>query len=145
MSDPQPTRPTAFATAQNAFANGWIDLADLDRRLAAIAEAPDEDTAQEVVADLSEVGRRVQLHQGSTPSMPLPAPARHHTGAGEVSRKASGVPFFMVATATVISLVVWSIIAITNGPQDFWPIWMLIPLTATGAIWIGGRFIFPRD
>lgn len=122
-----PTRGSAFDTAQRAFANGWIDLEDLDQRLALIAHAPDEETTQQAVTDLKSMDKRVTRQPEAAPRQRLP----ERTPAGKRARKggrtAADVVFGTLLLAFVSNLLVWGIIAVTEGSQYFWPVWMMIP------------------
>lgn len=144
QSQPPPSDRTAFKLAQQAFANGWIDIADLDRRLELIANAPDEDTANQVVADLDSVHNRVARR---TEPAPEPAPEKPAAEDGDNAgwRLAGDVVFGAVLLAFVINLLVWGIIALTEGPQYFWPVWMLIPLTVVGGGWAMLRWRLRKD
>lgn len=142
----QPSTPdrTAFKLAQQAFANGWIDLADLDRRLELIANAPDEETAHQAVADLDSVPNRVARRAEPAPD-PAPKRPAATNRANDGWRLAGDVVFGAVLLAFVINLLVWGIIALTKGPQYFWPMWMLIPLTVVGGGWAMLRWSLRKD
>lgn len=139
QSQPSRSDHTAFKIAQQAFANGWIDIADLDRRLELIANAPDEDTARQAVTDLDSVHHRVARR-----SEPLPKSTASKR-ANDGWRLAGNVVFGAVLLAVVINLLVWGIIAVTAGPQYFWPVWMLIPLTIVGGGWAMLRWSLRGD
>lgn len=128
-----PRHEVAFSTAQRAFANGWIDLDELDRRLAAIAEAPDALAADAVVSDLANVEKRIARRQGTVPTVPVSAQPR--SPARKVGRVAVDVVFGLVVFATAVNLIVWATVALANGGFYFWPVWMLIPLGVVGGIW----------
>lgn len=149
MSTPEPAeqhRPNsharAFATAQRAFANGWIDIDDLDRRLAIIADAPDEETAERAVADLDTVDRRLARQESR--EVESVAEPREANPAKRSGRIAANVVFGVLLFAFAINLIVWGTVSLATEPQYFWPVWMLIPVGIVGAGWVGARIAF-RD
>lgn len=115
----------AFQQAQRAFANGWIDMEDLDRRLAAIARAGTDAEAQAAVADLMDVEKRVVAKQAATPA---PAPKKK---TNLVVRGSDAVFATMIAVMAV-NILIWGVIALADEPPYFWPVWLLIPLGITG-------------
>lgn len=129
---PEPPSGRAFDTAQRAFANGWIDLDDLDRRLSLIADAPDAAAADQAVADLTTVENRVARRPADQPQTPAPSGSARARKAGRI---AVDLVFGLLLLAFVINLLVWGIIAVTDAPRYFWPVWMLIPLTVVGVGW----------
>lgn len=123
MTDPI-RHQQAFDQAQRAFANGWIDMPDLDRRLAVIANARTHEQAQAAVADLADVERRIVRTQP-------PSPARDQVPAKKMLRIAADSVFLLMAVAFAINLIIWGVVALNNGGQYFWPVWLLIPLGVT--------------
>lgn len=122
MTDPAPHQQ-AFQQAQRAFANGWIDMEDLDRRLAAIARAGTDAEARAVVADLSDVEKRVVAKQA-----PAPTPARKQN----LVVRGSDAVFATMVAVMAINILIWGVIALADEPTYFWPVWLLIPLGITG-------------
>lgn len=117
-------RQVAFDQAQRAFANGWIDMDDLDRRLALIAGAETDEQAQAAVSDLGIVEKRLLAHREfDTPAT--------ETGRSEVVRNADRV-FLVMAAVLALNVLIWGVIALAGTAPYFWPVWLLIPLGATG-------------
>lgn len=141
-----PVTGNAFNTAQLVFANGWIDIEDLDRVCHPIANAPDEATAEQVVADLASVDKRVARQADSSaqgnPKKPTSSSARRSRKAG---RLAADLVFGLLLLAFAINLLAWGIITVMEGPQYFWPVWMLLPLTIVGVGWGVTRWNFRED
>lgn len=100
-----PVTGNAFNTAQLVFANGWIDIEDLDRVCHPIANAPDEATAEQVVADLASVDKRVARQADSSaqgnPKKPTSSSARRSRKAG---RLAADLVFGLLLLAFAINL-----------------------------------------
>lgn len=120
MTDPV-RHQQAFEQAQRAFANGWIDMEDLDRRLAAIARAGTDVEAQAAVADLADVERRVIAKQA-----PAPVPKQN------LAVRASDAVFATMIAVLAINVLIWGVIALAAEPPYFWPVWLLIPVGITG-------------
>lgn len=79
------------------------------------------------MADLKSVDKRVARQPEAAPRQRLP----ERTPAGKLARKggrtAADVVFGTLLLAFVSNLLVWGIIVVTEGPQYFWPVWMMIP------------------
>ncbi len=139
MSGGELINPQEYATAlaNEAFNNGWINLDDLDRRLAAIANAQSPETALAVVRDLETPHQR-SLVQQSVES----AEARRRRRL----RFAMKIPLYFSLLALVLNVIIWVLVGIsTTDFPYFWPMWLLIPVVACGAIAYGGELYFKEE
>lgn len=118
---------------QRAFANGWIDVNELDRRLAVIAQADSPAVARSSVADL------VELHQRVEASL---APKQAADKKKKLAQVGMSVPFYVMSLATAVCVLIWGLVAITSAPTVFWPIWLTIPLVITYALHFAGDRLF---
>lgn len=131
--------PQEYATtlANEAFTNGWINLEDLDRRLAAIANAQSPGTALAVVSDLETPHQR-SLVQKSMES--ADARRRHRL------RFAMKIPLYLSLLALVLNVIIWALVGVsTMDFPYFWPMWLLIPVAVCGAIAYGGQLYFKEE
>lgn len=142
MSVPQPVPEsqsardlTAHAEAtkivQTAFANGWIDVNDLDRRLEGIANAGTPLAARAFIVDLEEPMSLIRAKEQQKEMA-----ASHN----KVMVHVWSTPFYVTASSFVICAMIWSIVAMSEGFHYFWPVWVLLPVVITYPL----RFVAQR-
>lgn len=126
---PAVTYADATAMAQTAFENGWIDVDDLDRRLAGIASASSPLAARAFIADLEEPLSRVRQAQ-----------QRQSLESQRNKKKivAMSIPFYATTAVLALCVVIWSLVALSAGLHYFWPMWLLIPMVLTYPIRYAG-------
>ena len=140
MSTPSPMEqpdgfpmPMGYAEAtrvvQNAFEGGRIDVNELDRRLAVIAQSSSEADAWESVRDL----RNESLNNTQQ------SKKRNSVNWVELGMS---IPWYVACVATLVCVVIWGLVAVMSSPTVFWPLWMSIPLIVTYAVHFAGKRFF---
>ncbi len=128
----------------DAFAEGRLDVHELDERVAAAYAAKTFADLRPLTADLptgtsaAPARHRPAEPQPAMPSGP-PAPVAGRRGGLEAMRGLFGI--------FVINVVIWGIVSLTNGHVIyFWPAWVAVPLVlATVSYVVGGGRSSPRD
>ena len=122
----------ATQVAQNAFEGGLIDIGELDRRLAVIAQSSSEADAWESVRDLpSESLNNTQQSK-----------KRNSVNWVELGMS---IPWYVACVATLVCVVIWGLVAVISSPTVFWPLWMSIPLIVTYAVHFAGKRFFGNN
>lgn len=131
--------PHDYATnlANEAFTNGWINLEELDRRLAAIAQAQSPATALAVVSDLEAPYERLLAQKN-----PENEEERRRRRLLFVTK----VPLYASLLALVLNVLIWVLVCVSESTLEyFWPMWLLIPVVICGGIAYGGELYFKKD
>jgi Domain of unknown function (DUF1707) len=110
----------------DAFAEGRLDVHELDERVAAAYAAKTFADLRPLTADLP-LGTPPAPRWPGEPSRP-PAPAQ----AADVAPRAAGRPpaaYRPFLGIFAINVVIWGVVSLANGHLTyFWPVWLLIPL-----------------
>jgi len=119
---------------QGAFVEGRLQLHEYDERVALAYQAVTYADLAALFADLPD----------DNPIAPPSAPARVDSAKTAKSAKSAKSPvqhpglirdlplalqilWTIWITVLLINLVVWTILEVSQGSQDFWPIWLLVP------------------
>ncbi|MDO4686908.1 MAG: hypothetical protein Q4A92_10210 [Corynebacterium sp.] len=126
----------ATKLAQTAFANGWIDVDDLDRRLEGIANARTPLAARAFVVDLEEPAALIR--------------EKEEERSKAASRKANmiqicSLPFYVAVSLFAVCTMVWGIVAMSEGLHYFWPVWVLLPVVITYALRFTAKRVYGDD
>ena len=116
---------------QNAFVEGRLQLHEYDERVALAYQAV-------TYADLSALFADLPADNPIAPPVPKPAPAAakpavRHPGLISDMPIALQILWTIWFSVMLINLVVWTILELSNGSEDFWPVWFLVP----GAVLLG--------
>ena len=122
----------ATEVAHRAFRAGWIDLAELDQRLADISRAHSGAAALQSVTDLRDVERRLNRGMDS----------QAVTNRNKWIRLGLRTPFHFVVLATVVNVMIWAILYVNDTELPFWPVWLTIPLVVTFALYFAAGRVF---
>ena len=125
-------REQVVAELNKAFAEGRLDVRELDERVAAAYAAKTMGELAPLTADLPS-GRAVAPRTGEPPARP-PADRQIEHGSGRAAI-AGALGLFLV------NVLIWAAVSIGSGSVVyFWPIWTAIPLVfaVIGAV-AGGR------
>jgi hypothetical protein len=124
-------REKVVARLNTAFAEGRLDVTELDERVAAAYGAKTLGELVPLTADLP-AEQPYRPGPGAAPARRERTPAR--TRRGDDHR---WVPVGAMVGVFLLNVLIWAAIAITSddGPY-FWPVWLLIPVfvTAMGAL-----------
>jgi hypothetical protein len=119
-------RAAVQAALQRAHDAGQLDLTEFDERVQAVMAARTRGDLARTTADLPELP-------------PAPRPPRKgqvfsDTGGGTAMR----VLFLIWASATVVNVVVWGILALSGVDAYPWFIWLAPPGAALAVLYAGG-------
>jgi hypothetical protein len=145
MSSPSPEpKPTSMragnedrekivAHLNSAFAEGRLDLAELDERVAAAYRAK---TMGELVPLTADLPAQYAASPVRRPAAPPARPAESHREVARWAPVGGGLAIFLV------NVLIWA--AVSIGQHDlvyFWPIWTAIPLVlaVVGVVASGGH------
>lgn len=140
MSDVEPMsvragnddRERVVARLNTAFAEGRLDVGELDERVVSAYAAKTLGDLVPLTADLPEAHRRgpsVPVPRAAAGDQPVPAHAQH---------PGRGAPIAGTLAIVGINLVVWAAVSIGNREWIyFWPIWTTIPLIIAVASVLG--------
>lgn len=136
-------RETVVARLNTAFAEGRLEVAELDERIAAAYAAKTLGELVPLTADLPAV-QAPAARPAPPASRPAPAPSRSVQRefsqlpvAGEPSM-INWTPLGGAVALLLVNLLVWVVVSISTGDLAyFWPIWTAIPLVLVGAGMIG--------
>lgn len=113
-------REQVVARLNTAFAEGRLDVGELDERVAAAYAAKTLGELVPLTADLP------------APHRAAPGtPARREAAAVPARAEASGrwVPVGAMVGVFLINVLIWGVIALAGSDAPyFWPVWLLIPL-----------------
>jgi hypothetical protein len=116
-------RERVVALLNGAFAEGRLDVRELDERVAAAYAAKTLGELVPLTADLPVSRSRSPVPQSA--SAPVPAAA----GDGEVSRTASRAAIGGALGLFLVNVLIWAAVSLGTGDWIyFWPIWTAIPL-----------------
>jgi uncharacterized protein DUF1707 len=143
--EPQPLEPNSMragnqdrekvvAHLNSAFAEGRLDVSELDERVAAAYQAKTLGELVPLTADLPAQYAASPVRRPAPQSPARPAPEGHETA--RWAPVAGGLAIFLV------NVVIWA--AVSAGTGDliyFWPIWTAIPLVLAliGMVASGGH------
>jgi Domain of unknown function (DUF1707) len=107
-----------------AFAEGRLEVAELDERVAAAYAAKTLGELKPLTADLPPAGTVQRAAPRATPVPQQPGQVdRHHDR--ENARRAVAGLFGLF----VLNVVIWGIISVSRGDLAyFWPVWILVPV-----------------
>ena len=120
---------------QNAFVEGRLQLHEYDERVALAYQAI-------TYADLSALFADLPDDNPIAPPAPKPAPAaakpavRHPGLIGDMPI-ALQILWTIWFSVMLINLVVWTILEVSQGSEDFWPIWLLVPTAVLAGVTVG--------
>jgi hypothetical protein len=119
---------------QGAFVEGRLQLHEYDERVALAYQAVTYADLAALFADLPDDNPIAAPSSASTVAADRPAKSPvQHPGLIRDLPLALQILWTIWICVMLINLVVWTILAVTQGPQDFWPIWLLVP----GAVLLG--------
>jgi DUF1707 SHOCT-like domain len=127
-------REKVVAHLNAAFAEGRLDVAELDERIAAAYKAK---TMGELVPLTADLPAQYVASPVRRPAAPPPAP--RSDGPSEAVRWA---PVTGMLGIFLLNVLIWGIVSVTSGEFIyFWPAWLGIPLVLAliGSISSGGR------
>jgi len=123
-------RERVVAQLNDAFAEGRLDIAELEERVAAAYAAKTIGELKPLTEDLP-----------GGPAAPVPAPRRAADPAPPASSPPSGVvrrkagadaAVRAVLGVFALNIAIWAAVSLgTGGLIYFWPVWLLIPLAGT--------------
>lgn len=136
MSDIEPSavragnaeREQVAARLNNAFAEGRLDVGELDERVAAAYAAKTVGELVPLTADLPASHR-------STPPAPV-TPTRREAVPARPDDGRRWAPVGATGGIFLLNVLIWAVVSISSGDLVyFWPVWVLIPvfITAMGA------------
>jgi hypothetical protein len=111
---------------QNAFVEGRLQLHEYDERVALAYQAVTYADLAALFADLpsdNPVRPPVARDTADQPAKPVV----RHPGVISDMPTALQVIWTIWLCVLLINLTVWTIGAVSQGPQNFWPIWLLVP------------------
>ncbi len=113
----------------DAFAEGRLDVHELDERVAAAYAAKTVGELQPLLADLPSGSRKAwRPAEASTAPAPAPYLAAPARSKGGVARTALRAHFRAWLTVVLINVVIWAVVCIGSGELVyFWPIWVAGP------------------
>ena len=129
MSSPEPSslragnadREKVVARLNSAFAEGRLDVAELDERVAAAYRAK---TLGELVPLTADLPASYQLPTDRPVARPAAAaPARREHRDSHLAPVAGALGLFLV------NVLIWAVVSVSTGDLVyFWPVWTAIPL-----------------
>lgn len=119
---------------QGAFVEGRLQLHEYDERVAQAYQAVTYADLAALFADLPD-DNPIAPPAASKPSQAGRAAKSpvQHPGLIRDLPLALQILWTIWISVVLINLVVWTILAVSQGPRDFWPIWLLVP----GAVLLG--------
>jgi hypothetical protein len=125
---------------QNAFVEGRLQLHEYDERVALAYSAVTYADLAALFADLpadNPIGPpRGAAAEPAKPAKPA-KPQVRHPGVISDMPTALQVLWTIWLCVLLINLTVWTIGAVSQGPQNFWPIWLLVPTSILVGVTIG--------
>jgi hypothetical protein len=121
---------------QGAFVEGRLQLHEYDERVALAYQAVTYADLAALFADLPDDNPIAP--PSSTPAVadkPAKSPVQH-PGLIRDLPLALQILWTIWISVVLINLVVWTILEVSQGSEDFWPIWLLVP----GAVLLGVTF-----
>jgi hypothetical protein len=120
-------REQVVSRLNTAFAEGRLEIAELDERIAAVYAAKTIGELRPLTADLPPPAGSVQ------PFRPRDARSPARTAGGEVrpaDDEAANARRGVAGSAGVVAInvLIWGIISADGEVAYFWPVWLLIPL-----------------
>jgi Domain of unknown function (DUF1707) len=120
----------------DAFAEGRLDVGELDERVSRAYSAKTLGELDPLIADLP-VPRQEVHPVRPVPPHPARRPRDLERAAGHDDWRG---PVKGVATVFLVNVLIWAIVSISTGSLIyFWPVWLLIPLVLTVAGALGRR------
>jgi Domain of unknown function (DUF1707) len=144
--EPRPLEPNAMragnedrekvvAHLNSAFAEGRLDVSELDERVAAAYRAKTVGELVPLTADLPPQYAASPVRRPQAPQPPARPAAQHHEAA-RWAPVGGGLALFLV------NVLIWAAVSIGTGDLVyFWPIWTAIPmvLAVVGVVVSGGH------
>lgn len=124
---------------QGAFVEGRLQLHEYDERVAKAYQAVTYADLAALFADLPD-DNPIGAPSASKPSDAAAGSTKspvQHSGLIRDLPLALQILWTIWICVVLINLVVWTILAVTQGPQDFWPIWLLVPGAVLFGVTIG--------
>ena len=113
---------------QNAFVEGRLQLHEYDERVALAYQAVTYADLAALFTDLpadNPIGPPAAKSAAAKPA--TAKPAVRHPGLISDMPLALQILWTIWISVLLINLVVWTILEVSQGSQDFWPIWLLVP------------------
>ncbi|HYT10864.1 MAG TPA: DUF1707 domain-containing protein [Mycobacteriales bacterium] len=123
-------RERVVRALNDAFAEGRLDVGELDERVSRAYAAKTLDQLGPLTADLPVPRHEVERTRGAAPQPGWPAREVEPGGEHRAWRRAvtGAVAVFLV------NVLIWAVVSIsTQSWIYFWPVWLLIPLVLTVA------------
>jgi uncharacterized protein DUF1707 len=124
---------------QNAFVEGRLQLHEYDERVALAYQAVTYADLAVLFSDLpadNPIGPPVAARPRAAKDS-VAKPAARHPGVFGDLPLALQILWTIWITVLGINLVVWTILEASQGSQDFWPIWLLVPTAVLGGVTAG--------
>jgi hypothetical protein len=131
-------RERVVAQLNSAFAEGRLDVAELDERVAQAYAARTMGDLVPLTADLPAAGGAPARRAADVPAPSRPAATERH-GRGEANRWA---PVGGALGLFLVNVLIWAAVSVgTHNLIYFWPIWTAIPLVfaVAGTLGSSGR------
>jgi DUF1707 SHOCT-like domain len=129
-------REVVVSRLNDAFAEGRLDLGELDQRIAAAYAAKTMGDLRPLLADLPPPsGRAATVHRPSTPMAPRPVPLPGPLATNRAVQHVNGRPgwirwqYYVWASVVLLNVMIWVMVSL--GTSHFWiypwPLWVAGP------------------
>jgi len=122
---------------QNAFVEGRLQLHEYDERVAAAYQAVTYADLAGLFTDLPADNPVRPPTAKESAKAPAAKPTVRHPGVISDLPLALQILWTIWISVLLINLVVWTILEVSQGSQDFWPIWLLVPTAVLFGVTVG--------
>lgn len=127
-------RERVVAQLNTAFAEGRLDVGELDERVAAAYAAKTMGELKPLTVDLPAAGT-VERRTASVPARASGGEVAHEDQRAQARRALAGI-----SGVFLLNVIIWGVISLARGEVlYFWPVWILIPVGITAMRAIGGH------
>jgi len=119
---------------QNAFVEGRLQLHEYDERVAAAYQAV---TYADLAGLFTDLPADNPVRPPAAARPPTAKPAVRHPGVLGDLPLALQILWTIWLSVLLINLVVWTILEVSQGSEDFWPIWLLVPTAVLAGVTVG--------
>jgi hypothetical protein len=130
-------RQAAVERLRLAHDEGRLNLDEYDTRLAAAYSSVTYGDLDRLFDDLPAAGTVPVVHRPATPAPRKAAAVAVADGAFARMPLALKILWTVYGSVVAINLMVWFLVAVSTGGVYFWPMWLLIPGAALGAVSAG--------